>query len=525
MDGSTADGVTLLSSQGPGISPDAGRGDAEFLSFSPRKNSDVTLYTTSSSSGGNPFIGATAVIPRPDDPPAEDEVWDEYDDFLGGDGMKEPPSATSSKGTPFHLESYEAKAHRSKDTESPVVVTNGRDVSTYSTAPTRSSAYSADMTERIRAAFQPKASPTAAERPTAKPAVQAQSLEEPPSKRSSTSSCRTRFSDCSSCSSNDGSPAAQVNLRVGSMTVSKWLTFGHVLFSDIRHDLSRPKRRQPNLKHHSVLVIDGLGNDDWSFYAAETYPSATVFNLSPRAPLPPALKNSPSGLPLSPPNHHQVQYTSHMEEFPFPPHTFDAVVYRFPAAAPESHYRNILSEAKRVLRPGGYVELSILDADLNNMGNLGRRAIRRLKEKIHEQSPETSFASIADLAVRMLGTSGFDNIRAARVGVPVASSLTRSGSIGSRKSRNSDKKKDSPSLAEMMRDNSAVADENITRIVTRVGRWWYSRCYESASSSSAANESIWQDKQVLAECENMGTSLKFMVCCARTPDQFAPSRS
>jgi hypothetical protein len=296
------------------------------------------------------------------------------------------------------------------------------------------------------------------------------------------------------------------------MTVSKWLTFGHVLFSDIRHELV-PVKSSP--KQHSILVIDGLGNDDWSFYAAETYQSTSFFNLSPRAPLPAELKNSPTGFPLSPPNHHQVQYTSHLEKFPFAPQSFDAVVYRFPTAGSEAHYRNILTEARRVLRPDGYIELSILDSDLNNMGNRGRRTIRQLKEQIQQKAPDTSFVSTADLVVRLLGKAGFSNIKAARVGVPVASSITRSRSKGK---RGSDKKKDAPSLAEMMSDNSPLADENITKIVTRVGRWWYTRCYENAGGLSS-NGSIWDDKPLLAECEQLGTSLKLMVCCARAPER------
>lgn len=300
------------------------------------------------------------------------------------------------------------------------------------------------------------------------------------------------------------------------MTVSKWLTFGHVLFSDIRHDLVPVKT---SLKRHSILVIDGLGNDDWSFYAAETYPATSFFNLSPRAPLPAELKNSPTTFPLSPPNHHQVQYTSHLDKFPFAPQSFDAVVYRFPTAASEAHYRNILTEARRVLRPDGYIELSILDSDLNNMGNCGRRTIRHLKEQIQQKTPDTTFASTADLIVRLLGMAGFSSIKAAKVGVPVASSITRSGSHGSKSKRGSDiRKKDPPSLAEMMRDNSPLADENITKIVTRVGRWWYTRCYESASLAGSS-KSIWDDKALLSECEQFGTSLKLMVCCARAPER------
>jgi hypothetical protein len=54
------------------------------------------------------------------------------------------------------------------------------------------------------------------------------------------------------------SPISQVNLRVGSMTVSKWLTFGHVLFSPAKEEIiaSSPS----SSKTHSILVIDGLGN-------------------------------------------------------------------------------------------------------------------------------------------------------------------------------------------------------------------------------------------------------------------------
>jgi hypothetical protein len=149
------------------------------------------------------------------------------------------------------------------------------------------------------------------------------------------------------------------------------------------------------------------------------------------------------------------------------------------------------------------------------MGNRGRRTIRQLKEQIQQKAPDTSFVSTADLVVRLLGKAGFSNIKAARVGVPVASSITRSRSKGK---RGSDKKKDAPSLAEMMSDNSPLADENITKIVTRVGRWWYTRCYENAGGLSS-NGSIWDDKPLLAECEQLGTSLKLMVCCARAPER------
>ena len=73
--------------------------------------------------------------------------------------------------------------------------------------------------------------------------------------------------------------------------------------------------------------------------------------------------------------------------------------------------------------------------------------------------------------------------------------------------------RDERSLPEMIGDQGPAADESITRMVAKVGRWWYSRCYEGGSSSS----SIWHDKALLAECEEWGTSLKLTVCYARVP--------
>ncbi|KAK1717289.1 LOW QUALITY PROTEIN: hypothetical protein BDP67DRAFT_542470 [Colletotrichum lupini] len=494
----------------------------EFLAFSPRKNSECTTSTDSSSLGMYTLADAMAYVPDPNAPLVEDEIWDEYNDLIGD----VPPSATSSKGAPFHLETHGSRMSKRslKPLESPTIAppskTLEKNVEVEAGA-TTSSVYSADMTERLKAAFALKPEgeilvpvgeipARVIDRESTELARKATAA----SQRSSSSSRRSRQSDCSCKSSEDESPLSQVNLRVGSMTVSKWLSFGHVLFSPARDQLLDVVG---SLKRHSILVVDGLGNDDWSFYAAETYPAATFFNLSPRAPLPEEHKNS-SSFPLSPPNHHQVQYLSQMDKFPFGAESFTSVVFRFPAAAPESHYRNIVSEARRVLKPGGYLELSILDVDLNNMGNRGRRTVRRLKERIHVNNSEVSIGSSSDLILRLLGRKGFSDVKNCRVGVPVASVVTRSES-GSKKPpvAGARKAKEVRSLAEMMNEDGDSADENITKMVAKVGRWWYSRCYESAAGT--ISKSIWSDRALLSECEELRTSFKLMVCYARVPDR------
>ena len=52
---------------------------------------------------------------------------------------------------------------------------------------------------------------------------------------------------------------AQANLRSSSLMTSRWLSFGRVLFSPAHNHLQSQDQGR-------VLVVDGLGNDDWSFY-------------------------------------------------------------------------------------------------------------------------------------------------------------------------------------------------------------------------------------------------------------------
>lgn len=522
----------------------------EFISFSPRKGSQCTTITTSSSSGGQlTFADATAVVPEPNAPLAEDEIWDEYNDILGDDIMRfsvAGPARGYAWPKPLRL------GGSSNGTGTAIRINPPLESPTLSPPPlpslvqalragmkqTSSSVYSSDMAEEVRlmldtrpAPSAPLPAPVVSIAPQSEPfSLEVQPVEPQPREARRTSDVsvnpvRRSDTSCSSQGSEDSSPLSQVNLRVGSMTVSKWLTFGHVLFSPIRDELLPV---DGSLKRPSILVVDGLGNDDWSFYAAETYPAATFFNLSPRAP-PPADHRSSSAYPLSPPNHHQVQYSSNLDKFPFGAQTFTCVVFRFPVAAPESHYRNIISEARRVLKPGGFIELSILDVDLNNMGNRGRRSVRRLKERIHATAPETSLGSTSDLILRLIGRKGFTDLKTCRVGVPVASAIRRSIDSAGRKGSLSavggikpKPEKDERSLPEMMNDESPVADETITKMVAKVGRWWYSSCYESAAPISpvtgAKARSMWSDKALLSECEEWGTSLKLMVCHARVPD-------
>ncbi|KAH8812640.1 hypothetical protein F5884DRAFT_314233 [Xylogone sp. PMI_703] len=524
----------------------------EFMAFSPRKNSEATT----SSSGNMSFVGTTAVIPEKDAALGEDEVWDEYDDLIENDNgedstMKVPPSATSSHGQPFQFENYESRAVKQSQRlpkESPTIAQMPAPLelrTPLKAGPSTTSLRGSNFGRKIREAL--ATTPTTPMSFTDffsgygdrgnSVSSEAQLQQRRLSRRSSRGSVSSNHSldpnverDGSlHLEQESDSPISQVNLRVGSMTVSKWLTFGHVLFSPAREQLMQ---LEESTKTHSILVIDGLGNDDWSFYAAETYPTATFYNLSPTRPIP--ANQSSSSFPLTPPNHRQVQYISQLDKFPFPSAYFDVVVIRFPVAMSEATYRNLISEAKRVLKSGGYLEMAILDLDLMNMGNRARRAIRGLKVRIQNANPSISLGSASDTMMRIVGKKGFLDVKTCKVGVPVASIVSRASSAqdpeSTSQSEDKGKQKEELSLADMMKDESSAGDEGIMKMVSKVGRWWYTKCYEMAAmdpSGAAAVDlggnvgsgsgSIFNDPALLAECEKWNSSFKLVVAHAQKP--------
>ncbi|KFY86525.1 hypothetical protein V500_07580 [Pseudogymnoascus sp. VKM F-4518 (FW-2643)] len=511
-----------------------------FLVISPRKGSETG--TSFSSGTGSSYAGTTAIIPKADDALEEDEVWFEYDDLIGqADADKVPVSATSSHGVPFQYEEFETRRNRRYQAkESPAI-------DAIAVMP------STDETPRVPKLADPRPPSL---RTTIKNALGAPSPTTPMSftdfisgygDRNSSSAKARRISSyhsqnelrpvsghSKSASTSDvsrrsneldapklepvqESPAAQVNLRIGSMTVSKWLTFGHVLFSPARDLLLNPD----HTKHHSILVIDGLGNDDWSFYAAETYPETTFYNLSPTAGRNNGKRMSVSAvvLPAPPENHRQVQHMNLMSKFPFIPSTFTVVVLRFPPAGPESLMRHLIAESKRVLKPSGYLEMSILDLDMMNMGPKTRRAVRKLKIGISARNPEVNLVSMADTVLRLTGKRGFTDVKSCNVGVPVASVVANTSSDDTPAGSDGGSKKDM-SLADLMKDSSAQGDEGITKMVAKVGRWWFSRCYESdALAPSAANgPSIFADEKIIEEAERWETNFKLLVAYAQKPE-------
>jgi hypothetical protein len=200
----------------------------------------------------------------------------------------------------------------------------------------------------------------------------------------------------------------------------------------------------------------------------------------------------------------------------------------------EPSYRNIIAESKRVLKPSGYLEMAILDLDMMNMGNRARRAVRGLKVNMQVADPSISLASASDTVLRIVGKRGFTDVKSCKVGVPVASAIpspmeremqstsstSTSAFTGSSNEQSWDRgaAQEEMSLADMMKDTSHAGDEGITKMVAKVGRWWYTRCYESVVLPNGdASRSIFTDPNLLGECEKWNASFKLVVAYAQKP--------
>jgi hypothetical protein len=180
------------------------------------------------------------------------------------------------------------------------------------------------------------------------------------------------------------------------------------------------------------------------------------------------------------------------------------------------------------------------------MENRARRAVRGLKVKMLVTDKHISLRNISDEIMAGLGRKGFTECNRCFVGVPVAGCLpnpedsdsdskkrkdSTTGSIGGSNGAPSPPKHPKPevSFSDLLNAqfSSDSTDDSITAIVARVGRWWYSCCYESfvlpksgkpetSNSSDMLKGSIWNDS-IIKECVERGTSFRLLIGYAQKP--------
>lgn len=565
----------------------------EFLRFSPDKHTPLLP----SNRPEDAAVTATA----PPGEPADEDIWGEYDDLI--DHVLSPITPEEMLPRPGPLETgenFELAARASKALQSELDA--HRDASTLiptlakhsSVGINRSSSRTSDdsvhlrrsrIVSALRSSFAPSPQPSYSDLNAAKdnetretdkdksnsepPSTPQAKLKEQPillpsplNPSESFEICRQRNTVLFDIAERDREgPTSQTNIRSGSLMTSRWLSFGRVLFSPAHNHVQTGEQER-------ILVIDGLGNDDWSFYCALTYTNAHVYNLH----VGPSPASSPNPAAWQPPaNYHTTYHPTLADRFPFPKGFFAATVLRFPAASSEHVQNNIVSECKRVLRPGGYMEMSILDLDMVNMGINTRKAVRGLKERTYLADSGISLKPASDNIQRLLGRHSFDNLHRCMVRIPVAGVITRSSASSSSTTsssslhpsmsipaasrsapsfgqghshrhaepsrtastttydrhetithRTSPSNETNLSLGDLLSDPapSPSNDESIRKIVAKVGRWWYTRCYEiPVLPHGDVDLRIWSDKKVLRECQKRGTGFRLLIAHAQKPSE------
>ena len=172
-----------------------------------------------------------------------------------------------------------------------------------------------------------------------------------------------------------------------------------------------------NFKKLRVLDLGGQSTCDWAWQVALDYPQATVYTVTDQ------LATSK----LRGPRNHRVVSVSNLWTLPFPDNSFDVIsartlhsLLKVDRATKESgdDYDRCLRECHRCLRPGGYLEFTLLDSDIVNAA--GRHALAvsvefgfNLKTRGYNPAPTRSFLS-------KLKVSGFEEVNRAWIILPFA---------------------------------------------------------------------------------------------------------
>jgi len=197
-------------------------------------------------------------------------------------------------------------------------------------------------------------------------------------------------------------------------------------------------------------------------------------------------------------NHKEIPAFNISTQFPLPSNHFSVVAFRFPPIMEEALLRHIFYEIKRVLRPGGYVEIMAIDLDLAKMGSATRRALRDHKSRLSTSNINVCLKDPTDNLPRLLTHRRFENLRWGVFSVSAA------GDSMELIDRSWLTKQESESTGKTTVAYFRPAE---------VAQWWYKQCYENQD----ATMSIWQDQVVVRECARLQTCFKVLVCYAQKP--------
>ena len=215
---------------------------------------------------------------------------------------------------------------------------------------------------------------------------------------------------------------SQMNMATWHVAATKLLNGGRLICAPVAKRLARQSRFAPGVDGVSrdrarILDLAGQGACDWAWHCALQYPNTKIYTVTTKT-----LRQLSNSNIRGPPNHRQVA-VDRLTKLPFSDNQFDLISARELHAVLKLFGENgadewdaCLKECMRVLKPGGYLEFSVLDADIMNAGPLGNaKAVEfgfALQTLGYDPNPTRSFMA-------RLRRAGFDDVRRAWMCMPM----------------------------------------------------------------------------------------------------------
>ncbi|KAE8354196.1 cytochrome P450-domain-containing protein [Aspergillus coremiiformis] len=166
----------------------------------------------------------------------------------------------------------------------------------------------------------------------------------------------------------------QISEPMWAMDALRYLNGGHLIASPAFKKLHKGKSpsgapRISGPRHIRVLDLGGHASCEWAWNLAHDYPNVKVYTVF--------TKHQVVNCGIKGPANHRLISVQNLWELPFPDNKFDVISARslpvflkseWPSGKHQDEYDLCLRECRRCLKPGGYFEFFMMDAQISRAG-------------------------------------------------------------------------------------------------------------------------------------------------------------